>query len=267
MTHPSLLTVALAQMQVGAAPEENFRRAAEAVAQAAAQHADLVLLPELWPCEHALARPQACADPAGQGFFARMQALAQAYRVAVGGSHLERDGDRFYNTFALYAPDGRLWGAYRKIHRFLPMGEDILTPGEVVGLAATPWGEVGLAVCYDLRFPEIFRLQATAGARLLLVVAAWPEARIRHWDALLPARAIENQAFVAAVNRAGGQGTAPFGGHSSVLSPQGESLARAGSQETVLLATLDLAQADAYRRAFPALEHRSPEAYRLGGEP
>ncbi len=261
------LTIALAQMPVAAnASERNFAVAAEAVAEAARRGADLALLPELWACGYSASKFPACAAAMGKGAFARMQALAQAYRVAVGGSHVERAGDRLYNTFALYAPDGSLWGVYRKIHRFLPMGEGVLAPGEAVQVAATPWGKIGLAVCYDLRFPEVFRLQAVAGARLLLVVAAWPLSRIAHWEALLRARAIENQAFVAAVNRAGVSGETVFGGRSMVVSPQGEVLVQAGAREALLTVTVDLAETDAYRAAFPALQHRSPEAYHLGGK-
>jgi len=244
-------------------PEANFRAAVQAVAESARRGAKLVLFPELWACGYALSRFPACADPLDEGVFAQMAALARAYRVAVGGSHLERAGDARYNTFALYGPDGARWGAYRKIHRFLPLGEGVLAPGEAVGLASTPWGLVGLAVCYDLRFPEVFRTQAVAGARLLLLVAEWPTSRIAHWEALLRARAIENQAFVAAVNRVGeGDGT-QFGGHSMVVSPQGEVVAQAGSHETLLMAEIDLAEADAYRQDFPALQHRRPQAYHL----
>ena len=258
------LTLALAQMAVEkGAREANFRRAAAMVAQAARAGADLVLLPELWGCGYGAGHFAGCADAPSEGLFARMAALAAAYRVAVGGSHVERAGARLYNTFALYGPDGRRWGAYRKIHRFLPLGEGVLAAGKTVGLAATPWGEVGLAVCYDLRFPEVFRVQRQAGVRLMLLVAAWPLSRISHWDWLLRARAVENQAFVAAVNRAAGSDTTRFGGHSAVLTPHGEAAALAGEEETLLLAEVDLQQADAYREAFPVWVHRSPEAYRL----
>lgn len=258
------LTLALAQMAVQEeAREANFGRAAEMVAAAARAGAALVLLPELWGCGYGAAHFPACADPLDEGLFARMAALAAAYRIAVGGSHIERRGERLYNTFALYGPDGRRWAAYRKIHRFLPLGEGVLAAGDAVGLAQTPWGAVGLAVCYDLRFPEVFRVQGEAGARLLLLVAAWPLSRIAHWNALLRARAVENQAFVAAVNRASAAGETRFGGHSAVLMPQGEVVAQAGEGETLLLAQVDLQQADAYREAFPTWAHRRPQAYRL----
>ncbi len=259
------VTLALAQMPITlAAVERNFQTAANAVAEAARRGAEVVLLPELWACGYALDAFPACAAALDAGVFARMAALAQAYRVAVGGSHLERAPDgQLYNTFALYGADGQRWGAYRKIHRFLPMGEGVLAAGETVGMAATPWGAWGMAVCYDLRFPEVFRVQAAAGARVLLLVAEWPLSRIAHWETLLRARALENQAFVAAVNRTGASGDTVFGGRSMVVSPQGNVLAQAGEAETVLLVTLNLTEADAYRAAFPVLRHRAPRAYRL----
>ena len=258
------LTIALAQMAVAAeGGEANFRRATEMVAAAARSGAALVLLPELWGCGYSAAHFPACADALDAGLFARMAALAAAYRIAVGGSHVERRGGRLYNTFALYGPDGRRWGAYRKIHRFLPLGEGVLAAGDAVGVVETPWGAAGLAVCYDLRFPEVFRVQRETGARLTLLVAAWPASRIAHWDALLRARAVENQVFVAAVNRAGAKGATRFGGHSVVLTPQGEVMAQAGEDEALVLAEVDLSQADAYREAFPVWAHRCPQAYRL----
>ena len=258
------LTLALAQMAVDEdAREVNFRRAAEMVASAARAGAALVLLPELWGCGYSAAHFPACADALDEGLFARMAALAAAYRIAVGGSHVERHGERLYNTFALYGPDGRRWGIYRKVHRFLPLGEGVLTAGDAVGLVETPWGAAGLAVCYDLRFPEMFRVQRSAGVPWLLLVAAWPLSRVAHWNALLRARAVENQAFVVAVNRAGRQGETRFGGHSVVLTPRGEVVAQAGKDEALVLAGVDLSQAGAYREAFPVWAHRRPEAYRL----
>ena len=265
MSEPATaLTVALVQMAITpGAVEHNVHTASVAIADAAQRGADLVLLPELWACGYAPAAWHGCASRLDAGIFARMAALAREHHVALGGSHLEQDGERRYNTLALYGPEGQRWGVYRKIHRFLSMGEDALAAGTEVRIARTPWGKAGLAVCYDLRFPEMFRLQAVAGARLLLVVAEWPLSRIAHWDVLLRARAVENQAFVAAVNCVGVSGKTVFGGHSAVISPQGEVLAQADDNEALVIVSVDLAQADAYRRAFPVLQHRQPQAYRL----
>ncbi len=262
------LTLALVQHDIALGDKSaNLRAVEEQVARAAAQGAHLALLPELWATGYALDRATALADPLDQGAFAVQARWASEYGLAVGGSHLERTPQGVYNTLAVYGPDGLRWGAYRKIHLFTPMAEaQILRPGDRVGLAASPWGPWGLAVCYDLRFPEIFRLQAVAGARLLLLVAEWPQQRMDHWHILLRARAVENQAFVAAVNRVGQDGANTFGGGSSVVSPQGKLLGRLAREPGLLLVSVDLAQADALRQGFSPLRDRRPSAYRLPEE-
>ncbi len=259
------LTLALAQTDIALGKlETNLRAAEDLVERAAAQGVQLVLFPELWATGYALDRLASLAHPLGEGPFAAMARWAQRYGLAVGGSHLEATAEGVYNTLALYGPEGRLWGAYRKIHLFGPMHEArFLTPGDRVGLASSPWGPLGLAVCYDLRFPELFRLQAVAGARLLLVVAEWPQVRMDHWHILLRARAVENQAFVAAVNRVGRDQATVFGGGSSVVDPQGKLLARLAREPDLLVVTLDLQAADAVRRTFSPLQDRRPAAYRL----
>ena len=263
------LRVALLQMDIALGdPTANLQTAEAWVAQAARQGADLALLPELWATGYDLARAATLADPLDAGAFAALARWARSYGLAVGGSHLERTPRGVANTFALYGPDGARWGVYRKIHLFGPMAEGrYLIPGEAVTLANTPWGPLGLAVCYDLRFPELFRLQAAAGARLLLLVAEWPQQRMDHWHILLRARAVENQAFVAAVNRVGHEGDTVFGGGSSVVSPHGKLLARLARDPDLLLVSLDLSQADALRQGlFSPLRDRRPQAYRLAGD-
>ncbi len=120
-----------------------------------------------------------------------------------------------------------------------------------------------MLVCYDLRFPELARAYAVAGAEMLLLAAAWPQARRAHWDLLLQARAVENLLFMAAVNRVGEGRFGPFGGGSAVIAPDGRVVARAEQHPQVLLATVDLAQVAARRAAFPALDDRRPSCYAL----
>ncbi|MDD2858840.1 MAG: hypothetical protein PHU75_09220, partial [Candidatus Nanopelagicales bacterium] len=120
-----------------------------------------------------------------------------------------------------------------------------------------PLGTSGLATCYDLRFPELFRLLTDEGAEAMVVPSGWPTARIEHWDVLLRARAIENQAWVLGCNAIGMQGPegsqVELGGHSQVVSPSGEVIAKAGAQELVLTAQVDASAASAVRAAFPVL--------------
>ncbi len=269
--NPAALTISLIQMDCRLGePAHNFDRAAEFVAEAAARRSTggshLVLLPELWSTAYALDRAVELAGPLAQAPdgspFGRVAALAQQHGVWLGGSLLEENAGRFYNCFALYDPAGRLCAAYRKLHLFRLMEEEqYLGAGDATVLAETPWGATGLAICYDLRFPELFRRYALAGAQLLLLPAEWPHPRREHWRTLLRARAIENQCFVAACNRVGVTGNSSFFGASALIDPWGETLIEGGEAEMVLTATIDLSLVDAVRRRIPVFADRRPEVY------
>ncbi len=264
----SPLTISLVQMDCKLGdPERNFVHAAEAIAEAARRGSDLALLPELWSTAYALEAASMLAsplahDPSGEGWFARLAALAAQHGLYVGGSMLEAKEGRYYNCFALYGPDGALCAAYRKVHLFRLMDEEkYLAPGEQRVCLDLPWGKTGLAICYDLRFPELLRSYALTGARLLLIPAEWPHPRREHWRTLLRARAIENQCFVAACNRVGTTGSASFFGASAVIDPWGETLVEAGEVETLLTVTIDTTLVDEVRRCIPVFEDRRPELY------
>jgi predicted amidohydrolase len=257
------MTLSLGQMTVSTGdPAANLARARAMVVEAARRGSQLVLLPELWSTGYDLEHWRQYAAPLGSGHFADIATLAREHCIAVGGSLLETQGDHATNCFALFGPDGDLWGSYRKIHLFKLMDEDRwLAPGQEVVTAESPWGALGLAICYDLRFPELFRRQAVTGARLILLPAEWPTRRIAHWSTLLRARAIENQCFVAACNCVGGSETDTFGGRSAVIDAWGETIIEAGSSETLLTATIDLDLADRVRAHIPVLSDRRPELY------
>ncbi len=257
------LTLSLGQMTVSAGdPDSNWARARDCVAEAARRGSQLVLLPELWSTGYDLEHWRRYAAPLGEGHFAEIAALARRHRIAIGGSLLEARGEHATNCFSLVGPDGDLWATYRKIHLFRLMAEDQwLAPGEDVVSAETPWGATGLAICYDLRFPELFRKQAVGGARLLLLPAEWPSRRIAHWQTLLRARAIENQCFIAACNCVGGGEKDTFGGRSAVIDAWGETVVEAGAGETLLTATLDLDLVDRVRAHIPVFQDRRPELY------
>ena len=173
----------------------------------------------------------------------------------------EKDG-RAYNTFVLFGVDGEAWGVYRKIHRFrLLQEEKWLEAGDQLVLAQTPWGKVGLSICYDLRFPEMFRPYFIAGAKLILVVAEWPERRIGHWTKLLQARAIENQAFFAGVNKVGFSQGVKLGGCSAIIDPWGIPIIEGDDDEALLTAQIDTHESDKARRYIPVLRDRQPAIY------
>jgi predicted amidohydrolase len=262
------LTISLVQMDCRLGdPEANFAAAAQSIAEAARRGSDLVLLPELWSTAYALDAAPALASalairPSDGGWFGRMAALAATHGLFVGGSLLEARHARYYNCFALYGPDGALHGAYRKVHLFRLMDEEkFLAPGEETVMVDMPWGKTGMAICYDLRFPELLRGYALAGARLMLLPAEWPHPRREHWRTLLRARAIENQCYVAACNRVGVTGNTAFFGASAIIDPWGATLVEAGEVETLLTVTVDLARVDDARRRIPVFEDRRADLY------
>lgn len=194
----------------------------------------LVALPELWASGFAYDQLAPLADRT-QEILELLATLAARHQVYLAGSLLEKveeDGQtRFHNTLYVTGPAGVV-GSYRKQHLFAPMGEDrYFTAGTSPRPMATPVGQLAGLVCYDLRFPELARTQAVAGANLLLVAAQWPAPRIAHWRTLLVARAIENQLFVVGCNRCGTTGDTTFGGHSMIVAPDGVILHEAGEAE------------------------------------
>ncbi|WP_329140934.1 carbon-nitrogen family hydrolase [Streptomyces sp. NBC_01476] len=239
--------------------------------------ADLVVLPELWPVGAFAADSFGPgAEPvAGGPTAAAMGAAAKAAGVWLhAGSIVERDtsgaagagpggaaeGDRspLYNTSLLFSPDGELRATYRKIHRFgFDRGEaTLMSAGDRVVTARLPQTVLGLATCYDLRFPELFRLLVDAGAHLLVVPAGWPARRLAHWRLLVQARAVESQAYVLACGTAGTHAGVEQSGHSMVVDPWGEILGEAGAGEETLTVELDPARVAATRAEFPVLRDR-----------
>ena len=268
-----MLTIALAQMDVlTGKPEDNLARVRDFAAQAQEANADLLLLPELWLHGYDLERAKKWAAPLGEGGFAHMAALAREFDLYLAGSLMERHagggsgepGRAVSNTAVLYAPDGTLLGSYRKVHLFRLMQEHrYLVPGDHVTLCPTPWGPVGLAICYDMRFPELFRTMALAGAVLFLVPAQWPVKRVEAWLLLARARAVENELVVAACNRVGDDGQATFPGRSCVVDPWGHVLVEGDAQERLLVAQADLREIRKARRYLTIYEDRRPDAYRI----
>ncbi|MEA3349483.1 MAG: carbon-nitrogen family hydrolase [Chloroflexota bacterium] len=257
------LTISLAQMSFEFGQvEANFERVSEWIVEAAERGSDLVLLPELWASGYDLKNWPQYATALDDGLFPRVAELAHQNHIAVGGSLLETHGDRAFNSFVLFGPDGTRWGVYRKVHLFRLLNEEKwLDAGDELPLFETRWGDTGLSICYDLRFPEIFRNYALRGAKLILLVAEWPVTRIAHWSKLLQARAIENQFFVAAVNKVGTSKGVKLGGHSLIADPWGAPLVEGGDSEVLLTAELDFGEVEKARRFIPVFDDRRPDVY------
>lgn len=264
------MRIALAQIDIALGdPERNLQTAQHAAAQAAEAGADVLLLPELWGSGYDLERAPELADELNAGLFGATATLARHHQLAICGSLLEWDAatERVYNTATLYDAAGALRGTYRKTHLIGLMNEDrFLAPGDEARVWELPWATTGLAICYDLRFPELFRRYALDGASLVLLPSEWPEQRIEHWSVLLRARAIENQCFVAAVNRVGADRANTFGGRSAVIGPRGEVVAEAGAATELLLAELDMDTVAQTRSFMPIFADRRPDVYRMSDE-
>ncbi|MFF8291548.1 carbon-nitrogen family hydrolase [Streptomyces sp. NPDC016309] len=229
--------------------------------------ADLVVLPELWPVgAFAYESFESEAEPrTGSTYRAMAGAAAEASVWLHAGSFVERAPDgTLYNTSLVFSPSGDLAAAYRKIHRFgFDQGEAVMMgAGDELVTAPVPGLPLGLATCYDLRFPELFRGLVDAGALAFAVPAGWPARRRGHWTLLARARAVENQAYVLACSTAGTHAGVPQAGHSLVVDPWGEVVAEAGEAEEILTVDLDPALVATTRDRFPALKDR-----RLGTPP
>ncbi|MGD9138652.1 MAG: nitrilase-related carbon-nitrogen hydrolase, partial [Desulfobacterales bacterium] len=163
-----------------------------------------------------------------------------------------------YNSSYLISPNGELLANYLKIHLFGYNSKEtqLLTAGTSIVTIETPLGNIGLATCYDLRFPELFRRMVEQGAEIFLVCSAWPYPRLEHWIMLNRVRALENQCFLISANSVGLNMGIQFVGHSMITDPWGTILAGAGDKETIIKSELDLGELAAARQQFPALVDR-----------
>lgn len=256
------------QLSSGSDKAANLERAEALVARAASTGADVVVLPERWNCVGSADDYRAAAEPLDGG--ASVEAMAAWARTLgvslVGGSITERrDGrDKVSNTSCLFDAEGALVAAYRKIHLFdVEVGgrvyreSDSDEPGTQPVLAEAEGWKLGLTVCYDLRFPELYRVLAIGGAELVTVPANFTAVTGRdHWHVLLRARAIENQLYVAAAAQIGEHAY----GRSLIADPWGTVLAQAPDEETVVVAELDRARLRRIRADLPSLANRRLEA-------
>jgi omega-amidase len=257
------LCVSLGQMDVILGePEKNLDKVRTMTAEARRRGSELVVFPELWSSGYVLERAEEYAARVDAGVFAETALIAKEEAVHILGSLLEATEAGFRNTAVLFSPDGHLLAQYSKVHLYRPMEEDrYLVPGDQAPVFDLPWGRSALAICYDLRFPELFRKYALNGASIVFVVAEWPHPRLSHWQTLLRARAIENQMFVVACNRVGESAEWSFFGRSAVYDPSGKLIVGAADEETVITAEIDLDYREEVRRSMTVFEDRREEVY------
>lgn len=225
------------------------------------QDADLVVLPELWHVgAFDIEKAREHAEPIDGALVTTMSEAATRNKVWLhGGSFTElgEDGEH-YNTAVIFDPNGNLAVRYRKIHLFgFDGGETtLMNGGEELIVIDTPLGPTGIATCYDLRFPEMFRALNEGGAEAFLLCSGWPDKRIAHWTTLNQARAIENQAWMVACNEVGTHADTTLGGRSIVVDPLGAIVAEGGTGEEVITADVEPSKVASWRAAFPAQSDR-----------
>ena len=219
----------------------------------------LVVLPEMFDTGFSM-DVSAVADEVSHETEGFLHAIAEERKVAVIGGAVTRGPDGKGRNEAVVAfPDGREHLRYQKIHPFTPGGEsDHYTAGRDIMLFEWQGLRVAPFICYDLRFPEVFRIATARGAHLIVVIANWPAAREEHWNTLLKARAIENQCYVAGVNRCGKDPAFAYPGRTQVLGPRGGEIAAAGSAECAISARLHLQALLDYRKELPFLQDARP---------
>ncbi len=236
----------------------NFARAHDLIAAAAPAPGSLLLLPEMFATGFSMNVPTIAECGETVDFLARTAAKFGIFLM--GGLVTTAPDGRGRNEAVIFTPEGRELSRYQKMHPFTFSGEanHYAAGSRPTSFTVNDWTAAPF-VCYDLRFPEVFRSAARQGAQLFTVIANWPRAREAHWVLLLRARAIENQAYVAGVNRVGSDPNVEYSGRSLIVDPRGEIVADGGNEEGVIVATLDGEALREYRRAFPALEDIHPE--------
>lgn len=246
-------------------PEANIRRVGDALRSLRPRHGSWVILPEMWATGFSMDASRTCGEAARLATEAQRGWAMEFSGRVLGGIASQVEGKPM-NRIVGHDASGREWLAFAKLHGFSPANEPaIYAPGSGVVVCDADDCRVAPFLCYDLRFPEVFREASALGADLMVVAANWPARRDRHWRALLVARAIENQAWVVGVNRAGADPHATYAGRSLVVDPTGVVRADLGEGERWLGLDIDITEAARWRAEFPAWKDRRPAGVRLTG--
>lgn len=251
----------VASIQMGAVEGDKARTIEKAVDRIRLAHdADLIILPELWNIgfmSFDRYLPEA-EDKNGTTLTRLREVAGEIGSYLHTGSFIEEEGGRYYNSSYLLSPEGEILANYRKIHLFGYNSKEahLLAGGDTVVVVQTPLANFGLATCYDMRFPELFRRMVEMGAEVFLICSAWPVPRLEHWIMLNRVRALENQCFLVSANSVGLSMGTLFVGHSMMVDPWGVIVTSAGDDEVILRGELDLKAVENARERFPALVDR-----------
>ncbi len=260
------MRVSLIQMPIREAePEQNSQNVLALLETALAEQPDVIVLPEMWNIGYALKSLADLADVNGAETKKVLGNFAKEHRVnLVAGSVATKKEQGFFNTTYVFDRNGQVINDYDKVHLFGLMAENrFLESGNTESTFELDDVKAASVICYDIRFPEWVRTLMTSGAKLLFVVAEWPEERVAQWEILLRARAVENQAFVVAVNRVGDSPSDHFSGHSLVIDPLGNVILQApDNQEGIFTVDIDLSEVEKIRGHIPVFDDRKPDLYR-----
>ena len=267
----------LCQMIVEKDKQANLRKAESMIREAANRGAEMISLPEIFNCPYSNKFFREYAEDEQGQTVKLLSSLAKELSIyLIGGSIPEIEDDKIYNASFIFNREGKIIGKHRKIHMFdialaggISMKEsDTLTAGETMTLVDTEFGKIGVAICYDVRFPELIRNMTLAGAKLIVLPAAFTLLTgVSHWDITMRARALDNQVFFAAVSPARDpNGYYQAYGHSCIATPFGEFCARTDTRESIVLGEIDFEYMESIREQLPLLKHRRPEVYRQAAE-
>ena len=267
------LKLAILQLRTELDRGSTMEKTARMLREAAEQGAKMAVLPEMFNCPYA---GKYFRDFAAQGHEETVEALSELAREnriwLAGGSVPEREGERLYNTCFIFDDRGELIARHRKIHLFdieapgMRFREsNTFSPGREITVFDTPWGKMGAAICFDVRFPELFRAMARRGARLILLPAQFNMTTGPvHWESTLRIRAVDNEVFLAAASAARYEGFSyECWGHSLVSDPWGTLIAAADEKEQLLYADIDFARVEEVRRQLPTFLHLREDVYEV----
>jgi len=246
------LRIAISQINIQFEQAQNYRSHLHQYCEDAANnHSQLLMLPELWV--HGYHKQIILNDPNYHlaAVLPEVQAAAFKHHVSIAGTYVEEDNGKRFNTLVLVNDEGKIIARYRKTHLFSPLHEDrYFSVGDDIVVIDTHWGKLGLAICYDLRFPELFRSMSSRGAEGILICSEWPASRMMHWETLTRARAIENQCWVACANCTGKTGLHEFGGMSKLIYPDGTE-STSDAQPGIFFFDVDTSSTKKQREVFP----------------
>ncbi|MCX7745741.1 MAG: carbon-nitrogen hydrolase family protein [Clostridia bacterium] len=267
--------IAICQMTVAEHKRKNIESAVAMIKTAAQNFAQIIILPEMFNCPYENSKFSFFAEESANGeTVLAISEAAKLYGVyIVAGSIPERAHDKIYNSSIVFDRDGKILGRHRKIHLFdihvegkLTFREsDTLASGENITVIDTEFGKMGVAICYDIRFPELFRIMALKGAEFIVVPANFNMVTgPAHWEPLIRIRAIDNQVYIAAASAArNDQASYIAYGHSMIVDPWGNIISRADEKECIIYADVNRTEVSRIRKELPLLAHRRTDIYEV----